>query len=153
MSAIRAIVEAGGYTFHGIHMKPTAAVAGLPDFGNNGVNPAFRKTIMHADIWESLSWTGASVQELKQSHVRFNGYMDRIREATPGAGSYINEADVQEPNWQQSFFGDKYQILLDVKQSRDPWELFWAPTTVGSEGWEVITADGLPTQNGMLCRV
>jgi hypothetical protein len=30
--------------------------------------------------------------------------------------------------------------------------VFWAPMTVGSEAWEVITADGLPTQNGQLCR-
>lgn len=97
-------------------MKPTSEVAGYP--GNNGVNPAFRETIMHADIFDSVSMRGKAAQALKDEHVRFNSYIDGIRAATPGAGAYINEADVQEPNWQQSFFGDKYQDLLEIKKER-----------------------------------
>jgi hypothetical protein len=42
--------------------------------------------------------------------------------------------------------------VAQIKKKTDRWRLFWAPTTVGSEVWEVITADGLPTQNGPLCR-
>jgi hypothetical protein len=49
---------------------------------------------------------------------------------------------VQEPNWQRSFFGDKYQDLLEIK-GKDRWGLFWAPAVVGSEAWKVVTADGL----------
>ncbi|KAH8769557.1 hypothetical protein BGZ57DRAFT_987025 [Hyaloscypha finlandica] len=41
--------------------------------------------------------------------------------------------------------------VAQIKKKTDPWGLFWAPTTVGSEVWEVITADGLPTQNGPPC--
>jgi hypothetical protein len=38
--------------------------------------------------------------------------------------------------------------VAQIKKKTDPGGLFWAPTTVGSEVLEVITADGLPTQNG-----
>jgi hypothetical protein len=31
--------------------------------------------------------------------------------------------------------------VAQIKKKADPWGLFWAPTTVGSEVWEVITAD------------
>ncbi|OIW25365.1 FAD-binding domain-containing protein [Coniochaeta ligniaria NRRL 30616] len=152
MDAIQATIEAG-YTFHGIHLMPTEKTAGYP--GNSSVNPAFRRTLMHADVFDMVGMQGAgtNAQTLETAHARLNGYMDLIRAATPDGGAYINEADVQEPDWQRSFFGDRYEGLLGVKKERDPWGLFWAPTTVGSEGWEVRTADGLPTQDGMLCRV
>lgn len=150
MAAIRQVVEAG-YTFHGINMQPSDKIAGYP--GNNAVNPAFRNTIMHADIFDfqTPSFRGPA-QAVLNEYVVFNSSMNLIRAATPGSGSYINEADVLEPDWQQSFFGDNYPRLLDIKKKRDPWGVFWAPSTVGSESWEVITADGLPTQNGQLCR-
>jgi len=151
MASIRQAVE-GGYTFHGINMRPTEQVAGYP--GNNAVNPAFRKTIMHADIFDPLtpSFTGPAKAVIDEYAV-FNSHINKIRAATPGSGAYINEADVLEPNWQQSFFGGNYAKLLQIKMKTDPWGVFWAPTTPGSEAWEVITADGLPTQNGKLCRV
>jgi len=132
-------------------MKPWVKVAGYP--GNNAVNPAFRKTIMHADIFDlnTPSFKGPA-QAVINEYAVFNASVNHLRAATPGSGAYINEADVLEPDWQQSFFGDNYQKLLAIKKKRDPWGLFWAPSTVGSEGWEVVGTHGLPTQNGQLCR-
>ncbi|KUJ21514.1 FAD-binding domain-containing protein [Mollisia scopiformis] len=150
MVAIREVVEQG-YTFHGVNIKPDEKAAGYP--GNAAVNPAFRRTIMHADIFDNTLIRGATREVVEATHVKLNNAMDLIRAATPNGGSYVNEADVQEPNWQQSFFGDNYNKLLKIKRERDPWGLFYAPTTVGSEVWEVRTADGLPTQNGKLCKV
>ena len=149
MTAMRQVIEAG-YSFHGVQVAPTEKTAGYP--GGSAVNPAFRNTLMHADFFDMAPATGLPAQALKNAHATFNSYMDKIRAVTPGAGSYLNEADVQEPNWQQSFFGSNYDKLLAIKKARDPWGLFWAPTTVGSENWVVRTADGLPTQNGPLCR-
>jgi hypothetical protein len=150
MHSIRQVVEAGS-VFHGISMKPWVQVAGYP--GNNAVNPAFRKTIMHADVFDfaTPSFRGPT-QAVIDKYAVFNVSMNKIRAATPGSGSYINEGDVQEPDWQQSFFGDNYQKLLAIKKQRDPWGLFWAPSTVGSEAWEVVGTNGPPTQNGQLCR-
>lgn len=150
MAAIRSIVEAG-YTFHGVSIKPDEATAGYP--GNSAVNPAFRRTIMHADIFDLTLLTGMTPQFRQAAEAKLNAAMNVLREATPDGGSYINESDVEEPDWQKSFFGDKYAKLLEIKRRRDPWGLFYAPKTVGTDSWEVRTADGLPTQNGKLCRV
>lgn len=68
-------------------------------------------------------------------------------------GSYMNEADVLEPDWQESFYGSNYGLLLGIKRERDPWDVFWTVTGVGCEGWKVRSVDGLPNQNGRLCRV
>jgi hypothetical protein len=149
MLAIRQSVE-DGYTFHGIHVAPTEERAGYP--GNNAVNPAFRNGIMHADLFDPVSTIGLTPQLLEEAHARLNTAMDRWRAVTPGAGAYVNEADLQEPQWQSSFWGDKYEGLLGIKKKWDPWGLFWAPTTVGSEEWAVKTTDGFPNQNGRLCR-
>ncbi|KAI2633137.1 FAD-binding domain-containing protein [Hypomontagnella submonticulosa] len=147
--AIRQSIEAG-YTFHGIHIKPTEEVAGYP--GNNAVNPAFRMTIMHADLFDNTRLRGLSPTAFKETHAALAKSMDAWRAVSPGAGAYMNEADLQEPDWQQAFFGTNYDRLLRIKRARDPWGLFYAPATVGSEAWVVLAADDMPTQNGPLCR-
>ncbi|RYP55412.1 hypothetical protein DL769_010187 [Monosporascus sp. CRB-8-3] len=147
--ALRESVEAG-YAFHGIHMQPTEEVAGYP--GNNAVNPAFRTTVMHADLFDFESLRGLSPREFNEAHERLDEQMQKWRAVSPDSGAYFNEADVQEPNWQRAFFGSNYDRLLEIKRDTDPWGLFYAATTVGSEEWVVVTEDGLPTQNGPLCR-
>ncbi|KAH7388921.1 FAD binding domain-containing protein [Cadophora sp. MPI-SDFR-AT-0126] len=150
MSATQEFVEAG-YTFHGIHMAPTEAIAGYP--GNNAVNPAFRDTYMHADSFDFASLRGKTPEENKISHDRHDFYMEKIRRVTPGGGAYMNEADLLEPEWQESFFGrENYEKLVGIKKNWDPWGVFWAPTTPGSEAWQVMSVDGRPDQNGRLCR-
>lgn len=149
--AIRGSVEAG-YTFHGIHMAPTEKVAGYPG-RSSAVNPAFRDAIMHADLFDNTALRGLSPDAFNEAHTRLDAQMQMWRAVSPKAGAYFNEADVQEPNFQQAFFGSNYEKLLRIKRDTDPWGLFYAATTVGSEDWAVITEDGLPTQNGPLCRV
>lgn len=55
------------------------------------------------------------------------------------SGSYWNEADYNEPNWQQSFFGRNYPDLLEVKKKYDPEGRFTCHQCVGSE---LRSADG-----------
>jgi hypothetical protein len=80
---------------------------------------------MHADIFDfrTPSFRGLA-QAVFDDYAMFNSRGNVIRAATPGAGRYINEGDVSEPNWQQSFFGDKYQKLLEIKKKRGPRESF-----------------------------
>jgi FAD/FMN-containing dehydrogenase len=59
--------------------------------------------------------------------------MDVIRAIAPGAGSYVNETDYFEPDWQHSFWGENYPRLLQVKQKYDPAGLFLVHHGVGSD--------------------
>ena len=58
--------------------------------------------------------------------------MDIIRAVTPDAGSYVNETDYYEPDWQRSFWGDNYPRLL-IKHADGPANLFRVHHGVGSE--------------------
>ena len=52
------------------------------------------------------------------------------------SGSYSNEADVLEPNFQVTFFGPNYARLEKIKVAYDPNDLFIVPVGVRSEFWD-----------------
>lgn len=150
MSAIRTATEAGfanNFYFHATLTSPTVEAAGWP--GNeSAVNPAWRKNGMHAMLMDQTA------QQSVERDGMFEQYSSLLRDVSPGAGSYMNEGDPGEPNWQQAFYGDHYERLSSIKQTLDPWGLLWAPTTPGSERWAVNSVSSYSgTQNGRLCRV
>ncbi|KAJ0342182.1 hypothetical protein COL154_001807 [Colletotrichum chrysophilum] len=146
--AIRKSVETN-HVFIGFNMKMVS-----PDDPDNAVNPAWRDNILFAIQLGSWSINATADQILKIREEFTHGHMQRWRDVSPGAGSYLAESDRMEPNFQQSFYGDeKYTRLLELKKKWDPEDVFYAATAVGSEFWTIETADGLPHENGRLCRV
>ncbi|HKA88473.1 MAG TPA: FAD-binding protein, partial [Haliangiales bacterium] len=71
--------------------------------------------------------------EARAARDRVSAAMRIIRDATPGAGSYVNETDYFEPDWQRTFWGENYPKLLDIKRKYDPQKLFSCHHCVGSE--------------------
>jgi FAD/FMN-containing dehydrogenase len=69
--------------------------------------------------------------EEQRAHV--TAAMRIVRDATPGAGAYVNEADYFEPDWQRSFWGENYPKLAQIKRKYDPDGLFTCHHCVGSE--------------------
>ncbi|KAL7624629.1 hypothetical protein AAE478_006198 [Parahypoxylon ruwenzoriense] len=117
----------------------------------NAVNPAWRETLLHALL--GATWgQDATPEEIATANKNLVETMQPWRDASPGAGAYLNEADINEPNWQQAFYGSNYDYLYQLKQKYDPRGLMWAPTAVGSEDWYVAgQIDYYPTQDGKLC--
>lgn len=70
-----------------------------------------------------------------------NVLVPALDKLTPSPAAYLNEADPNQPNWQQVFYGANYPKLLSIKKKYDPRGIFWGPTTVGSEMWRAA-ADG-----------
>ncbi|KAI1381268.1 FAD-binding domain-containing protein [Hypoxylon crocopeplum] len=117
----------------------------------NAVNPAWRNTVLHGLLGATWSQE-ATPADIAAANKNLVDMMQPWRDASPGAGAYLNEADINEPNWQQAFYGSNYAYLYQLKQKYDPWGLMWAPTAVGSEDWYVTgQIDYYPTQNGKLC--
>lgn len=70
-----------------------------------------------------------------------NDYLPRIERLTTNSGAYLNEGDFQQPEWQKVFYGASYDALKVIKNTFDPYHLFYATTAVGSEYWST-QADG-----------
>jgi hypothetical protein len=109
------------------------------------VHPAWRKAIVHATLtlpWNfTAPWSEAfAVQEKMTKEI-----IPLVEAATPGSGSYVNEADFRQPNFQDTFWGSNYGKLLSIKKKWDPSGLFYATVGVGSEAWTVQT-------DGRMCR-
>ncbi|KIM28704.1 hypothetical protein M408DRAFT_329169 [Serendipita vermifera MAFF 305830] len=51
----------------------------------------------------------------------------------PGFGSYNDEADYNEPNWKEAFWGSNYARLKSIKDRLDPRGLFTCHHCVGDE--------------------
>jgi hypothetical protein len=75
-----------------------------------------------------------------------NDFIPALEAITPGSGAYLNEADFDQPNWQETFWGDKYSKLRSIKNKYDPETFFYARKGVGSESLKV-------SSDGRLCQV
>ena len=104
---------------------------------DNGVLPAWRNAMIQLQLitnWDSTApWADMEAAQQKMTNV----LMPKIEKITPGSGSYLNEADFQQPNWQSTFFGDNYNKLKTIKKKYDPQDVFYILKGVGSEAWNV----------------
>ncbi|KAJ7247074.1 hypothetical protein C8J57DRAFT_1190239 [Mycena rebaudengoi] len=107
------------------------AVAKVPADATS-VNPGWRKAL-HLVIFAS-GWTSSTPltirDELRQTVTAQTSLFEPFSE---GLGAYLNEADRNDPDWPQSFWGDNYERLLEMKKKIDPLGVFECPKCVGSE--------------------
>ena len=57
--------------------------------------------------------------------------MKQLRDITPSSGAYHPESDYYEPNWPESFFGDNYERLMDIKEKYDRDRMFQVWNGIG----------------------
>jgi hypothetical protein len=122
----------------GNYKKPAGAA-------DNSVLPAWRDTMIQLQLitnWDSTApWADMEAAQAKMT----NELMPKIEAITPGSGSYLNEANFQQPNWQSTFFGSNYDKLKAIKKKYDPTDMFYILKGVGSEAWKV-------QEDGRMCR-
>ncbi|EYB23020.1 hypothetical protein FG05_13840 [Fusarium graminearum] len=111
----------------------------------NSVLPQWRDSLVMVSL--TLPWDNeAPWEEMLAAQRKMTEVVQPVIEAaTPGAGAYINEADFQQPDWQDTFYGANYDKLLQIKKKYDPKHLFYATVAVGSEQWDVA-------EDGRMCR-
>jgi FAD/FMN-containing dehydrogenase len=75
------------------------------------------------------------IKEAKEAAASMRTAMEQLKKIVPLKGSYVNETDFFEENWQDSFWGSNYKKLLEIKNTYDPNGLFFVHHGVGSETW------------------
>ncbi|KAJ5094949.1 hypothetical protein N7532_007240 [Penicillium argentinense] len=107
----------------------------------SGLNPAWRDTMVHLMITRLMSPNMTFDEQAAIAANITDQEVPLLESLESGKmGAYLNEADADEPDFQQKFWGTNYPRLRAIKASRDPHDLFIVRKGVGSEDWD---SDGL----------
>ncbi|KAF8527012.1 FAD-binding domain-containing protein [Hysterangium stoloniferum] len=107
---------------------------------DSAVTPKWRTAKTHIIIW--ANWNDStSPEEVEAIRTAMTNRKVPLLAtlAGPDGGSYSNEADVREPNFQTTFFGPNYGRLSRIKKAYDPDAMFIVPAGVGSENFDADT--------------
>ncbi|KAE9378306.1 FAD/FMN-containing isoamyl alcohol oxidase-like protein MreA, partial [Stipitochalara longipes BDJ] len=119
-----------------------------PNLANNSANavlPTWRETLTHCIAVGPRNWTIPYADMVARERELTEDIMPMLEEVTPDSGTYLNEGNFAQLDWQQQFYGENYDRLSEVKSNYDPSRLLYAVTAVGSEKW-------IQESDGRLCR-
>lgn len=105
---------------------------------DNAIHPAWRDaasfSITNVNIGNTATWA-----QKQQAQVQLTNNVDGpLRAASPYGAAYVNEGNLEEPNWQEAYWGSNYPRLFELRRKWDPTGVFYARTTPGTEDWEVV---------------
>ncbi|EHK18382.1 uncharacterized protein TRIVIDRAFT_58448 [Trichoderma virens Gv29-8] len=113
---------------------------------SNAVNPAWRTAITSTVI--GIPYDPLVFQNNLNAQSLITGSLvPQLDALSPIKGAYLNEADMNQPNFQQVFYGSNYAKLKSIKNKYDPTGTFYGLTAVGSDDWTVNNT------TGKLCRI
>lgn len=132
-------------TSQGVIAVGTASSWAAPARGPaNAVFPPWRDALIQLQlltIWDPTNWDKMLADQKRIT----DEIVPQFAAITPGSGAYLNEADFNEPQWKETFFGSNYDRLMLIKKKWDPENLFYVFKGVGSEAWTVGS-------DGRMCR-
>ncbi|KAE9409751.1 FAD-binding domain-containing protein [Gymnopus androsaceus JB14] len=115
-----------------------AMIATTPFLYNATVNststtPAWRNAVWHVVVGTGFTWNSTDEDKIA-AFEEANNFTETLISVAPDSGAYMNEANVYEPNYEQTFWGDNYPQLLAIKQKYDPSSLLDCWRCVGWKG-------------------
>ncbi|KAJ7497733.1 FAD-binding domain-containing protein [Mycena latifolia] len=131
LTALVNMISASAVSF--IFANAPYSVAQDASLGPTSVTPAWRTAVWH--VIAGTGWTfdtPAEIQSVLYSSITAS--IDPLRAITPSSGAYHNEADLHEPDFSASFWGENYDRLLEIKQKYDPNHLLDCWNCVGWRG-------------------
>ncbi|QRV84879.1 FAD-binding domain protein [Ceratobasidium sp. AG-Ba] len=81
--------------------------------------PAWRNALWHTLLVGFWNFDSTAEQQAAV-YSTVSAAADKLRAVTPGSGAYQNEADVSEPDHENSFWGSNYARLVSIKKKYDP---------------------------------
>ncbi|KAM0168312.1 hypothetical protein ACHAPF_011111 [Botrytis cinerea] len=138
VATIRNITTAG-IPYTGVALNVSSPY--ITSTADNALLPAWRDTLIHVILTTPWNYSASISEMVAAQYHMINEIIPQFEVLTPGGGSYLNEGNFRQPDWQQTFYGKNYRKLLGIKNKWDPDQLFYATTAVGSEAWS-IAADG-----------
>ncbi|KAE9409761.1 FAD-binding domain-containing protein [Gymnopus androsaceus JB14] len=113
-------------------------IAATPFLYNATVNltsttPAWQNAVWHFIVSTGFTWNSTDEDKIA-TFEEANNFTETLISIAPDSGAYMNEANVYEPNYEKTFWGDNYPQLLAIKQKYDPSSLLDCWRCVGWKG-------------------
>ena len=108
---------------------------------SNSVLPAWRDSLYTLSAGVGFI-SNTSTAELQIAQAKVNSWQNLFKPVTPGGGAYMNEATWNDPDYKEDYFGENYEKLLQIKRKYDPNFALWQHTSVGSDAYWEVAADG-----------
>ena len=102
---------------------------------DNAISPAFRSAAIMVMLVHLFEPTLEAERDAMELMTKVNMPILKAIEEKP-LGMYGNIADPNEVEWQEMFWGEKYERLYEIKQKWDRDGLFIVWHGVGSEDWD-----------------
>ncbi|KAI0887740.1 FAD-binding domain-containing protein [Annulohypoxylon maeteangense] len=103
------------------------------------VHPAWYDSLWDISTSLTIPW-GASYEQRLQNMTAITKATLLAEELTgTEGGTYTNEANPFTPNWRESWWGDNYERLLEIKKRYDPEGVFKCWKCIGFEDEEIST--------------
>ncbi|KIM28701.1 hypothetical protein M408DRAFT_131429 [Serendipita vermifera MAFF 305830] len=121
----------GDYEFLQFHLIAGGRVNQVPE-NATAVHPSWRRASHHIIVatgW--LTDTPFAARDLVRQGI--TNRTQALASIVPSFGAYVNEADINEPNWAETFWGPNYPRLRSIKSVIDPRGLFTCHHCVGDE--------------------
>ena len=108
------------------HLVAGGAVAAFDRTSQStSVTPAWRDAVWHMCLGAGWDTQTANITVQNSVIAGISELTGNLRSLIPNSGAYFNEADLLEPDWQESFFGtENYKRLQMIKTSVDPGGIF-----------------------------
>jgi len=118
------------------HLTAGGQVARNADLVDSALNPSWRKAL--GEVVVPVGWQDTTPVEMQVAIAKIltDVLMPQLIAMDPEMGTYTNEANPYEPEWQTVFWGANYARLLQIKNKWDPHGLFRCNRCVGSERWD-----------------
>jgi len=103
---------------------------------DTALNPSWRVAL--GEVIIPIGWDDSTPYVVQQAMIKdlTEIEMPQLIAVDPEMGTYTNEANAYEPEWQKVFWGTNYPRLLVVKEKWDPRGVFRCNRCVGSERWD-----------------
>ncbi|KAI8964492.1 FAD-binding domain-containing protein [Daldinia sp. FL1419] len=112
--------------------------------GNNtrpttSVHPAWYNALWDISTSLTIAWNSSYAERLQNMTAITMGSLLAEELTGTDGGTYLNEANPFTPNWQESWWGDNYATLHEIKKKYDPKGLLKCWKCVGFEEKDILS--------------
>jgi FAD/FMN-containing dehydrogenase len=113
-----------------------------PGLGNanpdNSIHPKWRDASSFSIVALNVPFDASLAVKEQAWDILTNTIDAALIDASPNGGAYVNEGNLEHPDWQDAYWGSNYQRLHKIRKQWDPQGILYGKALVGTEEWDLV---------------